>query len=324
MRNQIEHSLTSPLGSRFIYVCLLAGLLACTAAPRKQVIVDDGGIPNDYSQLSATRINEIRGSFVGRVFVLKEDWYEYAYIDSDPVGGFGESPPRTDLPRWLKNSEYMRRVAPAGTVARIAGTNTSLWAFISFICQTKTGEEFYIPILGRRPWTIFFGMRNKGELVQRNRFDDDLATIPWIERMLTYNTVEFVADAPETGRPTSPAVTGPARTEPAKPTVPKLNVAAVPNRLRIGDTVQLQLDFQVSGAGSQPVQVSEERTLYFNGRILPSYPKKSEAQRVSGDYKTATQQVIPNGAQPGDYEFKGEVCVLSGCISSKTTFSVLP
>jgi hypothetical protein len=86
----------------------------------------------------------------------------------------------------------------------------------------------------------------------------------------------------------------------------------------------LQLDFQLSGAGSQPVSVSEERTLYFNGRVLPSYPKKSEVQRASGDYKTATEQVIPKGAEAGDYEFKGEVCVLRGCISRKTTFSVLP
>ena len=101
-------------------------------------------------------------------------------------------------------------------------------------CPPKESMKFAVHFLGRRPWTISFGARNEGELLQRTRFDGDLATIPWFERMLTYNTVEFVADAPETGKPTSPTVAGPARTSPTKPMVQELNVAAVPTQSRKG------------------------------------------------------------------------------------------
>ena len=81
-------------------------LSACSSTPAKpiprQVVSDDGGKTYNSNSLSGQRIGEIRAAFIGRTFVFKEDWFEYALIDSDPVGGFGEPTPITQVANWAK------------------------------------------------------------------------------------------------------------------------------------------------------------------------------------------------------------------------------
>ncbi len=309
----------------FYFMLLILLLISSCGPARPQRIFDDGGVPTSSSKLSAERLNEIRTAFTGKAFVLRENWYEYAYIDSDPVGGFGESPPKTDIPAGIKERS-LKLIAPAGTVAEITGMNATRAGYLIFIAQSESGKEFYIQIKGRRPATIMFGSRNKSRLVSRNRFNDKMATVPWIERMLTYNTVEFIGQPPpppeSAVQPKTPAAEMPVAAGP--PTIVSLIINAAPDKQKIGHPVDLIMVFEVTAPTDMEVPVSEKRTLFFHDRPLPSYPLNSNKNRRSGKFRTITKQVIPKIAKPGTYFFKGEVCVKNDCISRQVSFDIIP
>jgi hypothetical protein len=109
-------------------IFLLIVLNACqTTQPiGPQLLRDDGGTFNKHNHLSSGRINEIRRSFIGRRFVIKEDWYQFLRIDSDPHGGFGDPVSETNYSEnIIRKKATHRLVAPAGTAARIKGYESS-------------------------------------------------------------------------------------------------------------------------------------------------------------------------------------------------------
>ncbi len=295
---------------------------ACSASPiQPQRVVDDGGRQSG-SKLSAERINAIRERYLGQYFVLREDWYEYAWIDTDPEGGFGEPTPRTKFPYGIKARSHVRLVAPAGTIARITGVNSRAPQVLTFIAQTLDGQEFYPRLLARRPRTVMFGARNSSERVSRVRMDDDDFTMEKITYWLTHHTMEFVEAPPERTSAIA-SQSEPSELTVTTPTIAALSVEAAPSHVLPGEEVELALQFEVSAPQDATVNVRERRTLSFNGKVLPSYPVESAKVRGGGSFATSVSQTIPAGASEGVYEYRGEVCVLADCIDKRTRFEVL-
>jgi hypothetical protein len=299
----------------------------------RQVMIDDGGNAGS-SDLSAERIAELRQAFIGRTFVFKEDWYEYAHIDSDPLGGFSDPAPITNFSEYAESRGYRRKVASAGTAAKITGMRT-FYEALAFICETESGEKAYIYIFNYRPWTIFFGHRNTGAKVQRQKLDDDRITVAWIERNLTYHTMEFVENLPEVpaadlalpAPPQQPALTpapmgaGSAATAPS---IGRFAIQADPPLVHNNQMLQLVLDYEVQSAGRGSVPVTETRTLLLDGKTLPNYPKITSEARGNGRHTTSFQQLIPPRARAGTYVYQGEVCIADDCVSRSKKFQVAP
>lgn len=103
----------------------------------------------------------------------------------------------------------------------------------------------------------------------------------------------------------------------------ELTVAARPEQVRRGETVELETAYRVH-APAGPVTVQESRTVTFNGRMLPSYPIVAERVQGDGPHVTFYPQKIPAAAEPGTYRYEGLVCVAEQCISRATSFQVLP
>lgn len=329
MKNNRIHTLLAVL------VAVLS-LTACSSQPKiinKQAVADDGGNVSDLVKLSPQRIAEIRQAFIGRSFVFKEDWYEYAIIDSDPLGGFGDPVPVTTFPTWMENNNYRVRAASAGTVAKIVGLRMYRDG-LAFICDKEGGGRAYLIIINIRPGTLLFGRRNSDRLVQRNAMKDDRITVPWIERNLTYHTVEFIDDLPDVPDvklalpqpPSEPTLTPlpAAGLSVSAPAVVRLAIQADPSPVRPNEVLNLVLDFSVESAGAAAVSVRETRSLMRDGNALPGYPKSVSESRQSGRYTTNFQQTIPARARAGVYLFRGEVCAEQECVSRSVEFQVAP
>ena len=318
------------------FICFSIFLGGC-GAPRpigRQVVVDDGGNVSDYVKLSTERISEIRKAFIGRSFVFKEDWYEYAVIDSDPLGGFSDPVPITNFSESIERRGYRKKSASTGMVAKIVGIRM-YYNTITFICETESGENAYISILNHRPWTIFFGSRNTDKQVQRKAIKDDLITVSWIERNLTYNTAEFIGDLPEVpdvdlvlpAPPQQPMLTpAPAGTfsSEAVPAISQLDIQADPPLVHNNQVLNLILDYSVETAGRPSVLVTETRILLLDGNVLPGYPQTSTESRSKGRYANSYRQSIPPRAKAGTYIYEGKVCVAGDCISRSRKFQVVP
>lgn len=324
-------------GLLLLALLFLSFLLEGCGAPapvNKQIVHDDGGNVTSYVDLSKERIAEIRNAFIGRSFIFKEDWYEYSIIDSDPLGGFSDPVPITTFPNWLEGRNYQVKVASAGTVAKIVGVRMYRDG-ITFICETEKGKDAYLVVINHRPWTVLFGSRNTNKRVSRASMDDDLNTVAWIERNLTYHSVEFIENLPEvpdvdlafpepelqpTLTPVPVGVLSPALV----PTIRQLTIQTDPPLVHNNQVLNLVLDYSVDTAGLPVVQVAETRTLLLDGNVLPGYPKTINESRASGRHTNIFQQMIPPRAKAGPYTYFGEVCIADDCISRSKTFQVAP
>ena len=183
---------------KFLFISLI--ISSCSSSPPKpipkQYITDDGGIAVAYIPLSAQRITEIRQAFIGRSFVFKEDWFEYFVIDSDPLGGFNDLIPISRLADWAEKRDYRKKVTSAGTVAKIVGMKTHRNG-ITFISELETGNMAYLTLLNQRVGTFLMGRHRTQSDTGRTLLSDDIITIPWVERNLTYHTIKFIDALPE-------------------------------------------------------------------------------------------------------------------------------
>lgn len=313
----------------------LSLLLGGCNAPKpvgRQVVTDDGGNVSGL-KLSPARIAEIRQALIGRSFVFKEDWYEYAYIDSDPLGGFSDPAPITNLSENIERRGYRKLAASKGTVAKITGLRMYHNA-ISVICETESGGNAYIYILNHRPWTIMFGSRNTNKNVSRDALKDDRITVAWIEWNLTFHTVEFIESLPEVpavdlalpSPPQEPTLTPApvAGSGTLTPTIGQLDILADPPLVRNNQVLNLMFNYTVETAGQVSLPVTETRTLLLDGNLLPGYPQTTSESRSTGRYTTNYQQTIPPRARAGTYTYEGKVCVSGDCISRSKTFQVAP
>jgi hypothetical protein len=315
---------------------LVNGCVSSSKTVNRQLVTDDGGKKYSNVDLSVERIAQIRNAFIGRSFILKEDWYEYGIIDSDPLGGFSDPVPITTFPNWYLNKGAQKiKLASKGSAAKINGMRT-YWNGMTFICNMETGEKIYLTIINHRPWTLFLGQRHTGKSVSRDKLKDERITVAWVERNLTYHTVEFVKDLPKvqdsdiampkpTQQPTLTPVTtgGTGMTSEISPSVKQLNITADPAQVKNSEDLNLLLDYSIDAAGQDSVTVIETRTLLLDGKVLPNYPKTNKLSRSSGHYTTSFKQMIPPRARAGNYIYKGEVCVENGCISKISKFQVV-
>ncbi len=317
-------------------ILMFNGCVSSSKTVNRQFVTDDGGKTYSNVDLSLERISQIRHAFIDRSFVLKEDWYEYGIIDSDPLGGFSDPVPITTFPNWFINKgAQKRKLASKGSVSKITGMRT-YWNGMTFICNMETGGKVYLTIINHRPWTLLFGQRNTGKSVSRDKLKDDRITVAWIERNLTYHTVEFVKDMPKVSytnitmpKPQQQPVLTPVKTGSSgmsagvSPSISHLNIKANPVQVRNNDVLNLLLDYTIDAADQDSVAVIETRTLLLDGKVLPNYPKTNSMSRSSGHYTTNFEQTIPPRARSGNYIYKGEVCVEDGCISKNSKFQVV-
>lgn len=324
--------MTAMLGAcAWLLVALLLAACGTTTPVQPQRVADDGGAIGSGVQLSAQRYREIRDRFIGRTFVLKEDWHEYAAIDSDPLGGFTDPVPITGFRPWMENKNYRVIAAPRGTVATITGSRIYRDG-ITFVARTERGREIYLSLINHRPWTFPFGSRHTGRLVQRDALDDERITPAWVERNLTYHTVDFIERLPEAPDvklalpepPSEPSLTAvPAGAEASHP-IRSMEIRADPPVVRNGQILDLLIDYDIElAAGTQPVV--EARVLRLDGKLLPGYPQAVNESRGRGRHLTRYQQPIPPGARAGRYTYEAEVCVGKvECQRRTITFEVGP
>jgi hypothetical protein len=97
-----------------------------------------------------------------------------------------------------------------------------------------------------------------------------------------------------------------------------------PARVRPGGTLDLLLDFEVVAAEGAAVQVQETRTVESGGQALPGFPRVATSARTSGRFTSSSRLLVPAAAAPGEYRYRGEVCLDGDCISRSVSFVVAP
>lgn len=128
------------------------------------------------------------------------------------------------------------------------------------------------------------------------------------------------APAPRPAPAPAPAVLPPSGPE----LVELAAAAAEPARVRVGETVNLRLVYELRAGPSGQVSVRQRRSLSLDGRALPNYPVTAQTFRRGGRYTTGYRQTIPPGAAAGTYRFEGEVCVADLCATRRASFEVAP
>lgn len=314
-----------------LLACTGLTLVACGSTPQAPVAkqhFDENVAYGGSRTLSEERYSKLQESFIGRSFILKEDWYEYSIIDSDPLGGRSELIPVTKLADWAEDRGHRNKIASAGTLGEIVGLSTFRDGLI-FICRLESGGEAYLIVQNHRPWTIT-GSRHM-HAKNRDALKDKRITTQWVEYNLTYHTVEFVDGLPEVADtkidlpiPTQqPTLTSTSKSNASAPTIGQLNVLAHPPKLRNNEVLNLIFDYTVESTGQATVLVTETRTLLLNGKVLPNYPTTSDVMRESGQHTTGHEQTIPPRAKSGTYTFTGKACIDDRCASDSNTFQVL-
>jgi hypothetical protein len=95
-----------------------------------------------------------------------------------------------------------------------------------------------------------------------------------------------------------------------------VGVAANPNAVTRGGSVNLQATYAIMAPDpNQQVQVTELRTIYFNGQQLTQFPPQ-QVLRTPGTYTTSAQMGTDNSSTPGNYEV--EITVTGAGVPPKT------
>ncbi|MES9991798.1 MAG: hypothetical protein ABW098_07585 [Candidatus Thiodiazotropha sp.] len=275
--------------------------------------------------LSTKRTSELREAFIGREFVFRTDWYEKFRIFKGKYGHEailgtpeGKTPSQVQQKRAGKPGELR---AAAGTLAHISDIKSPQNWLLTVYFSTEKGQQGEISI-----WRLDKGI------------NDDIVTAAWLEDQLSRSTIEFLdkADveinkiqkalpapppqptlttAPERVRSNTPKVV-------SGPVIKELKATASPSPVRHGETLKLILNYSLQSEDRGLVEVTETRSLLYNGKTLPGYPKQKVEHKSSGRQTSTFRQRIPPKANPGTYTYKGEVCVETGCTSRLTRFTI--
>ncbi|MES9991797.1 MAG: hypothetical protein ABW098_07580 [Candidatus Thiodiazotropha sp.] len=275
--------------------------------------------------LSTKRTSDLREAFVGREFVFRTDWYEkFAILE----GKHGHQA-IVGIPEGTKPNRYHRKLAErpgelqatAGTLAHISDIKAIKSWQLKVYFSTEKGQQGEISI--RR-----FG---KG-------INDDIVTAAWLEDQMSRSTIEFLDKAEVEIKkiqkalpapPPQPTLTPAPERERTKapkvvsgPVIKELKATASPSPVRHGETLKLILNYSLQSEDRGLVEVTETRSLLYNGKTLPGYPKQKVEHKSSGRQTSTFRQRIPPKANPGTYTYKGEVCVETGCTSRLTRFTI--
>lgn len=320
-------------------VVALAVLLGGCAAPSRQVETYgflEGTIKRS-NDLSTTREKQLGDAFIGRDFVFRALWHEYADVDPDP--DLGQPCP---LKVVTKRAAGMAIRVPAGSAERdqlivaarpgdVATIKGVVFArdLLTLHSRKQNGQPVYLTVLMPRGRTLI-GTKTT-DCGSRQKINDENLTVAWLEDVLTGTVLEFVAPAlprakvdlpePERGLVLQPPASADAvrRHEPA---VALLAADAEPKTVRRGEVVRLTMTFSVDAGAARPVQVGESYLLTFNGKPLPKFPVQRAETREAGEHRGVYTQRIPTAATPGTYGFKAEVCVEGVCNSRVTEFEI--
>ncbi len=192
---------------------------------------------------------------------------------------------------------------------------------VAYCCKNRKRKQRGIQIIGSSFWARFFvelGREGTPEDLEPEKVARALSGFFDIEG---FNPEEALADAAaalEQGPLPLPSPVAAA----GRPTLLALEATTSPATLRIGQTVELHLEYEVGGPPAAPTMVRETRTLSFAGAVLPGYPASQETLREPGVHATSLPQSIPAGAATGTYEYRGEVCLGADCISRTVTLEV--
>ncbi|MET0064913.1 MAG: hypothetical protein ABW076_01065 [Candidatus Thiodiazotropha sp.] len=277
--------------------------------------------------LSQKRTSELQEAFIGREFVFRTDWYdEYAVYEGrhghrslvTEKDGVSSSAKKYHM-KLAENPG--KQLAAAGTIAHISDIKAVENWKLNVYFSTEKGQQGEISI--RR-----FG---KG-------IHDEIVTAEWVEDQLSQSTVQFLDKADEEIKkiqatlpepPPQPTLTSapvPAHihTQPnvSEPVIKDLEATALPTPVRHGEILKLTLIYSLQSGGSVPIETTETRSLLYNGKTLPGYPKRKIEIRHSGQHSSIFHQRIPVKARPGTYTYKGEVCIETGCNSRTTRFII--
>ena len=327
------------LSGSLCFVTILVSVLAgCSApSPQAQTYGFLEGTQSRSNNLSAAREQELGKAFIGRDFVFRVLWHEYADIDPDP--NLNDPCP---LKAVTHRAGGMLVRVPAGTAERgqlvvsarpgdVATIKGLVFAHdrLTLFARKPDGLPVYISVLMPRGRTIIFTKTT--DCGTRQKIDNDNLNVAWLENVLVGSAIEFIA-------PAAPQVTQVALPEPAaglvlqpspaapprEPTVRLLAGQAEPARVRHGESVHLTMQFLVEGdSGTQPVIVKESYGLSHLGKDLPRFPVTRSEARFPGEYQGVYTQQIPRAAAAGVYNFKAEVCLEGRCSSLVSEFAIV-
>ena len=297
------------------------------------LILQGCGLPKPL--VTKDRMTELKRHFVGHEFVFRTDWTNQLRIYKGKPTHYCFTTPH-QREKCLKNAEkHKQLLTQAGTVARITDVEQqSTWyLFVEYKTeQNKTGH-IIIETVHLENWAMH------GPLAHA-KWTDQTATVANVEDLLTRSTIRFLdkttMDSKEVetalpAPPQQPTLTAaptsaltPVLATVAQPAIRQFEAGVKPTRVKHGDTLKLMLNYVVESGNRETIEVTETRSLLFNGKTLPGYPKEKIDRKSSGRQTSAFRQNIPSKARPGSYTYKGEVCIPAGCTSRLVRFTIEP
>lgn len=280
------------------------------------------------SEISDTRIDDLKDYFIGREFVFSTDWTNQMVVyQGEPVLQCFATPHQRK--KCLERAERKKKVlARAGTVAKITNVKSdSTWRiFIQYKTEQDTAGNIFLVTDHLENWAMHGPMAHA-------KWTDQNSTIPKIEELLTRSTIKFLDMAAETDEipvtltaPVDQPKLSPVETlqsnSPQVSEIQNLSADVEPSLVKQGDTIRLLLNYDLISAGDSPTAITELRDLLHNGQSLPGYPKQRSGQLTSSHQNSAFRQQIPTKAKPGTYTYKAEVCIETGCISKLINFMI--
>jgi len=109
----------------------------------------------------------------------------------------------------------------------------------------------------------------------------------------------------------------------SSPFLETFEARALPQRVRLGESIELGMRYEIAGPENVEVEVRETRTLVFQGQVLPNYPVIDESSLAVGSHDTVLPERIPDFADPGRYELRCELCVAGECRTRVVEFEVV-
>jgi len=286
------------------------------------------GCSQAYIKLSDGHVKQLKNSFVGRDFIFRTNWHNGMVVYQGKAVNNMYATMYNRTPYTEKNSQKLGKlIARGGDEAKFVDVSP-LWSYtlvLKFI--TKQGNEGYIQILtpNLEHWGSEF----------YKHMTDEKTTTAWIERQLSQQTIKFIDSNATINTtlvepPKQPQLTPVSFTEKdtntrvSGPSISRLIVQVKPDQVRRGNVVTLVMSYEIDPANKNQINITETRNLFFNGKILPNYPKIKQDQVGEGHHTTRFLQKIPVKAALGVYTYKGEVCIPSGCNNRLVKFTILP
>ncbi|NQT51991.1 glycine zipper 2TM domain-containing protein [bacterium] len=104
--------------------------------------------------------------------------------------------------------------------------------------------------------------------------------------------------------------------------VEMVSVTPTPAALARGGSVNLDASYAIMASNTtQPIPVTETRTIYYNGQKLTEFPPR-QVNRTPGTYTSSAPMAIPANATAGTYEVEVTVAAAGVSKTQKAPFTV--